>query len=110
MKLPNPSRAEVAPEKIRDYLLSSRHRVGRFKARYFRSLGYTTENWQRLANDLRSVAQGEAEFLVESPYGRKFSILAHIIEPNGRTGSVVTIWIVESRSDRPRFVTAFPTE
>jgi len=32
--LPNPERAFVAPNKVRDYLLSPSHPVGRFKARY----------------------------------------------------------------------------
>jgi hypothetical protein len=35
MKLPNGDRALIEPEKVRDYLLSTTHPVGRFKAAYF---------------------------------------------------------------------------
>lgn len=110
MKLPNAEHAEVAREKVRDYLLSSRRRIGRFKARYFRTLGYSLENWELLASELRSIARSNVASELESPYGRKFSIVARIVGPNGRTGSIVTIWIIESKSDWPRFVTAFPAE
>jgi hypothetical protein len=39
MKLPEAQRAVIAPAKIRDYLFSTSHPVGRFKAPFFDSLG-----------------------------------------------------------------------
>jgi uncharacterized protein DUF6883 len=56
MKLPAAERAVIAPAKIRDYLLSTSHPVGRFKAPFFASLGYTNANWRRLEEDLRDLA------------------------------------------------------
>lgn len=41
--LPNLELACVDERKIHDYLLSSEHPIGRFKAAFFRSLGYTRE-------------------------------------------------------------------
>jgi len=70
MKLPAAERAVIAPAKIRDYLLSTSHPVGRFKAPFFASLGYTNANWPRLEEDLRDLAvSGDAELGKRSPYG-----------------------------------------
>jgi len=46
VKLPDWERVEIDPAKIRDYLLSSTHPVGRFKAPFFAALGYTEKDWQ----------------------------------------------------------------
>jgi Domain of unknown function (DUF4926)/Domain of unknown function (DUF6883) len=62
MKLPAAERAVIAPAKIRDYLVSTSHPVGRFKAPFFASLGYTSANWRRLERDLLAIAMsGDAE-------------------------------------------------
>ena len=75
MKLPAAERAVVAPAKIRDYLLSTSHPVGRFRAPFFASLGYTSANWQRLEEDLLKLAvSGDAELGKESPYGQKYEV------------------------------------
>jgi hypothetical protein len=37
--------AIMSPEKLRDYLVSSAHPIGRYKSTFFRSLGYTPECW-----------------------------------------------------------------
>ena len=37
MILPNIDKAVIEPEKLRDYLLSKSHPIGRFKAEFFRS-------------------------------------------------------------------------
>ena len=110
MRLPNGDQAEVPPAKVRDYLLSSQHPVGRFKAQVFRSLGYDQENWTRLAEQLLTIArEGDAQE-VESPFGRKFSIVATLIGPNGRSASIITIWVLGRNDSKPRFVTAYPAE
>ena len=54
MLLPNAERAEIDPQKLHGYLLSSTHPVGRFKARFFAALGYTAERWQQFEADLRA--------------------------------------------------------
>ena len=75
MKLPEAERAVIEPAKIRDYLLSTSHPVGRFKAPFFSSLGYTNANWRRLVEDLRDLAlTGDAELGRDSPYGQKYEI------------------------------------
>jgi hypothetical protein len=54
MRLPNADNAIIPMEKLRDYLLSSRHPIGRFKAAFFAGLGYTKPDSARLGQDLRS--------------------------------------------------------
>ena len=57
MKLPSADRAIVEDAKIRDYLLSPSHPVGRFKARVFAAAGYRQNAWQRLRDDLLALAR-----------------------------------------------------
>jgi hypothetical protein len=111
MKLPEAQRAVIAAAKIRDYLLSASHPVGRFKAPFFASLGYTVADWQRLEQDLLVLAgSGEGEPGRDSPYGQKYEIRGTLNGPSGKSASVLTVWIVRLESDVPEFVTAFPGE
>jgi hypothetical protein len=103
MKLPEAQRAVIAAAKIRDYLLSTSHPVGRFKAPFFASLGYTVADWRRLEQDLLVLAgAGEAEPGRESSYGQKYEIRGTLNGPSGKSASVLTVWIV-------RFKVMFPS-
>ena len=107
--LPNVEFAVVDPAKVRDYLLSSAHPVGRFKARVFLALGYTAEDWQVLQADLLALARtGEARPGQASVYGQKYEVSGILQGPNGRQATFTTAWIVASGESSPRFITAFP--
>jgi len=109
VKLPFSDRAVVDPEKIRDYLLSATHPVGRFKAAFFAVLGYTDENWPELQRDLQTIAQtGEAVQGKFSRFGNKFEVPAILTGPSGRSASVLTVWIIRHGEQTPRLVTATP--
>lgn len=109
MPLPGSERAVVEPRKLRDYLLSPAHPVGRFKAAFFAGLGYTIENWGLLSADLRRLAvEGKAAPLESSPFGQKFEVTGRIQGPAGKEAEVVAVWIILAGEDFPRFVTAFP--
>jgi hypothetical protein len=111
MKLPAADRAVIAPAKIRDYLLSTSHPVGRFKEPFFASLGYTSTDWQRLEGDLRVLATSEdAEFGRRSLYGQKYEIRGTLAGPSARSAGVLTVWIILFNDEAPQFVTAFPGE
>ena len=113
MKLPAGERAVIEPAKIRDYLLSSSHPVGRFKAPFFANLGYTRTNWRRLDEDLRDLAvSGDAEPGRDTPYlyGQKYEIRGTLKGPSGKSAEVLTVWIILFGGDAPQFVTAFPGE
>jgi hypothetical protein len=109
VKLPNASRAIIDPAKLRDYLLSPGHPVGRFKAPFFAALGYVQEQWQQLEADLRAQhLSQEAQPAATSLYGEKYEIRAILTGAGGRSTEVVSVWIILAGEDAPRFVTAYP--
>ena len=109
VKIPNADRAIIEATKLRDYLLSPSHAVGRFKAPFFAALGYSQEQWPLLEADMRSqLLPADARSAVASPYGQKFEIRATLIGPSGRSAEVVSIWIILAGEDTPRLVTAYP--
>ncbi len=111
MRLPAAERAWIEPAKIRDYLLCKEHAVGRFKAIFFESLGYSTDTWHLLAADLRALAlAAEATLGKQTKYGQKYEVHGTLSGPSGRSASIVTVWIVRGGEDVPRFVTALPGE
>ncbi len=109
MNLPNADRAVIDSAKIRDYLLSPSHPIGRFKATFFISLGYSLERWEILRDDIYRIAQaGTVSFEEPSTYGRKFEVDGILTGPSGRSAMVRTAWIVRADEQFPRLVTAFP--
>ncbi len=107
--LPNADKAVIDPAKVRDYLLSSSHPVGRFKANVFTSLGYAQEDWQLLRDAILELARtGVASEGQPSLYGRKYEVSGILIGPSGRAGSFVTVWLVPVGQEVPRFITAIP--
>lgn len=111
MELPNKSRAQVPLEKVTDYLLSETHAVGKPKARYFRSYGFTDENASDLAQGLMAIAQNSpVDGSQKSAFGVKYVLDGELETPNGVMIQVRTIWIIENDTEIPRFVTAYPAE
>lgn len=110
MPIPDIERAVVPAEKVRDYLLNLEHPDGGAKAVWFRSLGYTREEWHLLAGDLVAVARDCSEFGTETTrFGIKYRASGSVGRPSHRPGNVLTVWIVEDE-DPPRLVTAYPDE
>jgi len=108
LHLPNSNRAVIDSAKLRDYLLSSSHPVGRFKARFFASLGYSAENWEQLEADIRElIAVAEARPRVKTEYGQKYEVRGLLTGPNGRKAEIVTAWIILAGEEAPRFVTTY---
>lgn len=109
MKLPGVENAAVDAAKVRDYLLSGSHPVGRFKAAFFAALGYSAVSWGDLAADLRSHAlDNEAIATQANEYGQKYEVRGRLEGPTGRGADLVAVWIVLRGEHFPRFVTAFP--
>jgi hypothetical protein len=99
----------VADEKVRDYLLSSSHPVGRFKAVFFSALGFSADRWELLRDALVDIATtGNAVPGQASAFGQKFEIRATLRGPSGRSAGVVTVWMIPNGQDFPHFVTAHP--
>ena len=86
-----------------------RHPIGRFKASFFLALGYSAETWRQLERDLRNQHLSH-DAIAEAPtaYGQKYAIRATLAGPSGQAAEVVSIWVVRTGEDAPRFVTAYP--
>jgi hypothetical protein len=109
MRIPGAELATVDPAKVRDYLLSPEHSVGRFKAKFFDSIGYSRDDWQLLAAALRAIAASEdATPGDKTAFGDKYEVRGSLVGPSGRGAKVVTVWIVLKDESAPRFVTAYP--
>lgn len=109
MKLPNGDKAIVDGRKVREYLLSPSHPVGRFKSRFFVGLGFGPEHWRELAAGLRQLAgRDEAQVAEVTEYGRKYLVIGALTGPAGRSADVVSVWIVPQGDDIPRLVTVYP--
>lgn len=94
---------------MRHYLLSTFHPIGRFKAAFFRSIGYSAAEWHVLELDLRVLAaHGDASAVELTTFGQKYEVRGILQGPSGTKASVVTVWIVLAGEDLPRFVTACP--
>ena len=108
MKLPNSDKAVIPEQEISDYLLSTSHPIGRFKAKIFNELGYSQENCSLLATDLRSFLEKDAFEKEHTNFGTKYEIRGNIKGPSGKSCMLITAWIVRTDEDFPRFITAYP--
>ena len=109
MLLPDGDKATIDPAKLRDYLLSPTHPVGRFKARFFTALGFAPERWRELEEAFRiQHLTQEAEPAGTIASGQKYTIRAILNGPNKQGAVVVSIWFIAAPGMAPRFVTAYP--
>lgn len=108
MLLPNAQSAIIDEAKLRGYLLSEVHPVGRFKARFFAALGFTEANWREFAAALRAqhltepATPGTAEAV-----GQAYTIRAILKGPAG-AAMVTSVWFLRTGDNAARFVTAYP--
>ena len=104
MLLPNVGQAIIPPEKLRDYLLNPEHPQNRGKARLYAALGYTAENWEELAEDLRAQhAPLDAEEQIH-PFWKRYIIVGRLQGPRG-SATIRSVWQIDSGSHVPRFIT-----
>ena len=109
MALPNAELAHVDPRKVTHYLLSASHPIGRFKARWFRAIGFTPERTDELVKALQQLAKvGRVKGQVTSEFGTRYIVDGTLTSPSAASLSIRSIWIVEAGRERPHFVTAFP--
>jgi len=109
MMLPYCEQAHIPEPKLTNYLLSETHAVGKAKAKFFRSLGYTEANAYQLANALLMIAKSEeVSQKITTIYGTKYIVEGEVVTPRGNTSRIRTVWVVEPYDQRPRFVTAYP--
>jgi hypothetical protein len=108
MKLPNPHKAVVEIEKLRDYSLNLNHHVGGHKAKVFRAaLGLTVQHaaWLR-ERALEIAVSGEAVAGSPSVFGDKY-VMDFMLDHKGRTALVRFCWIIEFGTDFPRLTSCY---
>lgn len=109
MKLPNAVSAIIGENKLTEYLLNVNHHRSASKARLLNSLGYSSQNWQRLDDDLRQ--QHLTANVVEQRYtvwGQRYDIVAPLTGPAGDTVMFRSIWQIDLGSEQPRLITMYP--
>src|SRR5437773_1038010 len=107
VKIPGFERAIIDAAKVRDYLLSPEHPVGRAKSQFFVQIGFERANWTVLRDQLLRLGAGDAELGHRTPFGQKYVVRGTIHHP-ASASLVVAVWIVRNGEDFPRFVTAYP--
>jgi len=109
VKLPNPQRAVIAPDKLVRYLLNTEHKRGGHKARVLADFGYDAALWQRLQSDIcRFHLNADVEAVRQTSYGTRYEIRAPLQTPSGRVLIVRTVWQIDEGMDFPRLITLFP--
>ena len=102
MLLPNADRAEIPPEKLHGYLLSEVHPVGRFKARFFKALGFSADRWQELEHALRiQHLTQDVEQVSSNPDGQSYSIRSTLVGPNAQSAMVISVWFIRQGEMSP---------
>ncbi len=110
-RLPYAEKAYVPKGKIEDYLLSPTHTVGRAKAVFFATIGFSPSDPAALERSLLSTARhGEVTRQVTTEYGTKYVVDGWLHTPSGRQVAVRTVWMMERGHSAPRLVTAYPQE
>ena len=105
MKLPDDS--IISSEKITEYLL--KWQPDNDKSKFLGQAGYSSENWQRLLDDIRAqIFPMEAELMRKTAYGDLFRIRGKLLGPNGVSLKVITVWMEEYASRQTKFITLFP--
>lgn len=106
--LPNHDYAIISSDKLRDYILSPIHPIGKFKAKFFEQAGYTHKSWEILEKDIREQhLTQDAKEGPPTPFGKKYEITAPLKGPTA-TLLITSIWIVLKGENVPRLITLIP--
>ena len=109
MKLPNREYAYISLSKLKDYLLSETHPIGKSKARLFRSLGFNETNVEMLKEGLLNIGySSDVVDMTMTPHGVKYLIDGILTTPNKGYIELRSVWIIDNGQVLPRFVTAYP--
>jgi hypothetical protein len=108
MKLPNPHKAIIDPNKLVGYSLNINHADGQHKARVFKSaLNITTDDVDILNTALLNAVQNNEAITDKSnSYGQKYIIDFPLTRDN-KTAIIHSVWIVKYNENFPRLITCY---
>jgi hypothetical protein len=108
VRLPHHDSGQIDIRKVRDYLLSPAHPVGRFKARVFKALGFDVATVEAFVAEVRRIAsEGDVSEVEDFEFGRKYTVPGELKGPIGST-RVLTVWMQDSGREDVRLVTVRP--
>jgi len=106
-KMKLPGNTLIVPEKLTNYLLVPRKRND--KSKWLAGAGYTPENWEMLEADLRNQILSEnADSVERTEFGQMYEIRGILVGPNGKSLSVLTVWMTDNETGNTRFITMSP--
>ena len=86
IRLPNADFAQADLAKLEGYLLSVAHPVGRAKALYFQSVGFSLSDSETFAEMLKAhTLSASVISKQETAYGEKFVLDGPVTSPSGKT-------------------------
>ncbi len=93
---------DIPVEKIKDYLLIKKEKND--KSKFLYSLGYSLENWNKLLQDIKSIALDNDLILQRvSEFGDMYSIKGTL-----KNKKIITIWLQQVNENLYRFITLYP--
>ncbi len=99
----------ISIEKMANYLLT--WRAENDKSRFLGLAGYTENDADRLAADIRhQLLTLDAEFEETTLYGDVYMIVGLLTGPNGRELRVTTVWMIEKSTLQTKFITLYPAK
>ena len=108
MKLAGAGRVRIDETKVRGYLLSPSHPVGRFKARVFAALGFTQATAELFIQETRRIGvTGDVQTVEDTEYRRKYTVPGGLQGPTGQA-RVLTVWFQEPGEPQVRLVSVRP--
>lgn len=111
MELPNSERAFINPSKLESYLLSETHPEGKSKAKLLRDCGFNDENVSFLEQSLLEIARVNPVIeTITTVHGTKYMIEGILETPSTKSLRFLTVWIIDTNQNMPRFVTAYPAD
>lgn len=107
--LPNANQAFVEEKKLLDYFLSVHHPQGADKAGYLASIGFDLTAPESVAAALLAHGRANPALLkADNQFGLKYYVDGPIFAPDGRSGNLRTVWVIDPGQTSPRLVTIEP--
>ena len=104
-RLKNFQKARISQKKLKNYLLNPSK--DKNKAAYFRTLGYSMQNFRRFEADVRAKLATNKALRYNANSDGSVSYQVNMQLGIDKKDIVVTVWQIDKDSDTPRLITAY---
>ncbi|MBD8961756.1 MAG: hypothetical protein EGR81_05835 [Ruminococcaceae bacterium] len=105
-RLNNHKNAVIARNKLKNYILNPTKDES--KAKFFKSLGYNMQNYERLERDMRAKLGTSKALKYQTNPDGSVSFQVNMYIGIDKKALVTTAWRIDNGSNVPRFITAYP--